>query len=40
VAVGDNRVIEQPWGWGAWGFFLVGVIVLIFVGWRFWRKKL
>lgn len=40
VAVGDNRVIEQPWGWGAWGFFWGGVIVLIFVGWRFWRKKL
>ena len=38
VAVGDDRVIEQPWGWGMWGIMLAGIGVLIFVGWNFWRK--
>ncbi len=39
VVVGDDRVVEQPWGWWVWGGALAGLGVLIFGGW-FWRKRL
>lgn len=38
VAVGDDRPVAQPWGWGAWGL-LLAVAVLLFAGWRFWQKR-
>ncbi|MBC7775572.1 MAG: CHAT domain-containing protein, partial [Phycisphaerae bacterium] len=34
VVVGDDRVIEQPWGWGMWGILGAGLLVLLLVGWR------
>ncbi|MFN0213590.1 MAG: CHAT domain-containing protein [Saprospiraceae bacterium] len=40
VAVGDDRVIEQPWGWGMWGILGVGLLGVIFVvWWLFLRRK-
>lgn len=39
VAVGDDRAIEQPWGWAMWGLLLAGVAIFIFVLWWFRRKK-
>lgn len=39
VAVGDDRAIEQPWGWAMWGLLLAGVTIFIFVLWWFRRKK-
>ncbi len=34
VAVGDDRVVEQPWGWGMWGLVVLGILVLLIVGWK------
>ncbi|MFN0175550.1 MAG: CHAT domain-containing protein [Saprospiraceae bacterium] len=38
VAVGDDRVIEQPWGWGMWGI-LVGGDGFAFDGMEVFTKK-
>ncbi|MDO8367719.1 MAG: CHAT domain-containing protein [Saprospiraceae bacterium] len=38
VVVGDDRAIEQPWGWRVWGMLGAGGILLL-MGWLFLRRK-
>jgi len=37
VMVGDDRVVEQPGGWGWWGILVSGVLVFLFLAWFFRR---
>jgi CHAT domain-containing protein len=42
VMVGDDRVVEQPGGWGWWGILLGGVMLILCLAWYFqcmYRKK-
>ena len=38
VVVGDNRAIEQPWGWGAWGGLLLLVLAVSYLIRRRFQK--
>ncbi len=38
VAVGDDRVIPQPWHYGHWAVFLAILIMLCWLSWRIGRR--
>jgi CHAT domain-containing protein len=40
VMVGDDRVVEQPWGWVWWGMVGIGIGLLLWSGRKIWQRRL